>query len=136
MTDCTRRNSNLPSTRWLWSAKVAAGVLGFLYAIPHLPLIGEHEFNFVSATFYIALIGLLPRFGWTIPCLVVGFWLTPMIFAFRVNGSFAEDLTTAIIGGIIGLMFGLVLDIQYHNTIGHTQRIDRNGPLTETSNVG
>ena len=123
------QNLNLTSRRWLWCAKVAAVVLSFLYAIPHLPVIGEPEFNFVSATFCIALIGLIPKFGWTIPCLVVGFWLTPMIFAFRVNGSFAEDLTTAITGGIIGLMIGLVLDIQQHHSIGGIPKIDRNGPL-------
>ena len=132
--ECTRRNSNLSSTRWLCCAKLAAVALSFLYANPYLPVIGDLEFNFVSATFYIALIGLPPKFGWTIPCLVVGFWLTPIIFAFRVNGSFAEDLTTAIAGGMIGLTFGLVLDIQHHRAIGQAAEIDRTGPLPDTTN--
>lgn len=110
--------SNLQSRRWLWCAKVVAIVLSFLYAIPHLPVIGEPEFNFVSTTFCIALVGMIPKFGWTIPCLVIGFWLAPLLFAFRVNGSFAEDLATAIAGGIIGLMIGLVLDFQQHHAVG------------------
>ena len=136
MSERRHQNLNLPSRRWLWCAKVAAIVLSFFYAIPHLPVIGEPEFNFVSVTFYIALVGLIPKFGWTFPCLVIGFWLAPMIFAFRVNGSFAEDLTTAITGGIIGLMIGLVLDFQQQHAISQLQKIDRNGPLPDTSNGG
>lgn len=104
------------SARLLWCAKFAAVVLSLLFTIPNLPFVGDYELNFVSATFYIALIGLIPRFGWTIPCMILGFWLTPMLFAFRVNGSFAEDLTTAIIGGTIGLIVGVILDVQNHLT--------------------
>ena len=136
MSERRHHNSSLPSPRWLWCAKVGAIVLSFLYSIPYLPVVGEPEFNFVSTTFCIALVGLIPKFGWTIPCLVIGFWLAPMIFAFRVNGSFAEDLTTAILGGIIGLMTGLVLDFQQHHAVGQIQEIDRNDSLPRTSNGG
>ncbi len=97
-------------THWsLWIVKLFAVVISLTFAIPEFP-----ELNFVSVTFYIAIIGLLPWFRWTIPCLIVGFWLAPILFAFRVNGSFAEDLTTAIVGGIIGFSIGLFLDIQNH----------------------
>jgi hypothetical protein len=99
-------------------------------------MVGEPEFNFVSATFCIALVGLIPKFGWTIPCLVIGFWLTPMLFAFRVNGSFAEDLTTAIAGGIIGLVTGLMLDFRKHHSISQNHQLDGNDPLHDAPNGG
>ena len=136
MSERSHQNLSNLSRRWLWCTKVAAVVLSLLFAIPHLPLTGEPELNFITATFFIALIGLLPIFGWTIPCIVVGFWLTPMLFAFRVNGSFAEDLTTAITGGIIGLAIGLVLDIQKHNAISQIPELNRDAPLPDTSNGG
>ena len=58
---------------WLMCTKMAAVVLSFLYASPHLPFVGALELNFVSATLLIAFVGLVPRFGWTIPILVLGF---------------------------------------------------------------
>ena len=111
-------------------------MLSFLFAVPDLPVTGDPELNFISATFYIALIGLFPKLGWTVPCLVIGFWLTPLIFAFRVNGSFAEDLTTAITGGIIGLAIGLVIDIETHQAISQISEPDRDGPTPDTSSSG
>ena len=104
------------STRMLWCGKLFAVVLSFLFAFRSLPFVGEPELNLPSATFCIALVGMTPKFGWTIPFIIIGFWLTPLFFAFRVNGSFAEDLTAMIIGGIIGLASGLLVDIQLHRT--------------------
>ena len=97
---------------WLMCTKMAAVVLSFLYASPHLPFVGALELNFVSATLLIAFVGLVPRFGWTIPMLVLGFWVTPMLIAFRVDGSFAEDLTACIAGGVLGLLFGIAIDLK------------------------
>ena len=119
--------TNRSTSRLLWGVKLAAILLSLLYALPNLPIVGDLDLNFVSVTFYISLLGLIPRFGWTIPTLVLGFWLTPMIFAFRVNGSFAEDLTACIIGGSIGLVVGLIIDLQLHKT---------NAPLPDTPNAG
>jgi len=122
--------------RWMWCTKLAAVVLSLLFASPNLPILGEPTLNFVSATFYIALVGLIPRFGWTTPSLILGFWLTPMLFAFRVNGSFAEDLTTAITGGIIGLLIGLMLDIQKHHTDSTNVNLGPNASLPDGPNAG
>ncbi len=126
----------MPSHRWLWCAKVAAVILSLLFAFPHLPVIGESELNFISTMFYIALMGLIPKFGWTIPCLTIGFWLTPIVFAFRVNGSSAEDLTAAITGGIIGLAAGVILDIQKHQTSLRIANLDANVALPDSPNAG
>ena len=122
--DSQPRNSTANKSCWpLWIIKLLALILSLSFAISEFP-----ELNFVSATFYIALVGLIPWFGWTIPCLIVGFWLTPILFAFRVNGSFAEDLTTAIIGGIIGLAIGVLLEIQKHLTMATNSELDTNIP--------
>ena len=104
------------STRILLCSKLLAVALSFMFAFRSLPFIGEPELNLPSATFCIALVGMIPKFGWTIPSIINGLWLTPLLFALRVNGSFAKDLTAMIIGGIIGLAIGLLLDI----------RLDRN----------
>jgi len=102
------------SRRWLWCAKLLALTLSLLFAFPHLPITGEPEMNFITAMFGVSVVSLIPAMGWTTPCLAIGFWLSPILFAFRINGSFAEDLTAAIVGGMVGCLVGFALDYQKH----------------------
>ena len=90
----------------IWAA-LASGVMAiFIASFPD-----DTFFNFYTALFLVSLVSFWGKVRWTAPLIIIGFFSGPL-FAPAINGHGAENIRAAVIGAALGLLAGIVIELQ------------------------